>query len=255
MRWWAWTAGARVAESACRLFRLLRQRPVKAAFEACGALLGLVALVLVLGCAPTPGPHGTGRVGATGGAGASTTTTAAPTATSLPCPTATTATGTGTGTGTGSTASPPAPQQQQLAAAVAAGVGNAGPGLCLDTTYTAADRTAMVTVTIAGLVPTTPAAIAAAQERSKVLCFQAQQAVWTRSGVALRAATVAVVGPYLDPYDGLTTVPYASASLTARTAVTFAWANLSPDSAWGKYDATFLRPGFDPTDGQPTATP
>jgi hypothetical protein len=112
----------------------------------------------------------------------------------------------------------------------------------------------MVTVTIAGLVPTTPAAIAAAQERSKVLCFQAQQAVWT-SGVALSAATVAVVGPWLDPYAGLTTTPYASAHLTAQTAATFVWATLSPDSAWGKYDATFLRPGFNPTDGQPTASP
>ena len=218
MRWAAARVATLVAER-----RLMRRRPVRAA---CGALLGMVTLGLVLGCAPA---HGTG---ATAGA----THATAPTATAVPCPAATV------------TASAP---QQRLAAAVAVGVG-AMP--CLDTAYTAADRAAMVTVTIAGLVPTTPAAIAAAQERSKVLCFQAQQAVWT-SGVALSAATVAVVGPYLDPYDGLTTSPYASAHLTAQTAATFAWATLSPDSAWGKYDATFLRPGFDPTDGQPTATP
>jgi hypothetical protein len=203
--------------------RLIRRRPLRAA---CGVLLEMLALGLVLGCTPT---HGTG---ATGGA----TPATAPTATAVPCPTAT------------GTASAP---QQRLAAAVAAVVGSVP---CLDTAYTAADRTAMVTVTIAGLVPTTPAAIAAAQERSKVLCFQAQQAVWT-SGVALSAATAAVVGPYLDPYEGLTTAAYASAQLTARTAATFAWAKLSPDSAWGKYDSTFLRPGFNPTDGQPTATP
>jgi hypothetical protein len=218
MRWAAARVATLVAER-----RLSHRRPVRAA---CGALLGMVALGLLLGCAPA---HGTG---ATVGA----THATAPTSTALPCPTAT------------ETASAP---QQRLAAAVAAIV---GPVPCLDTAYSAADRTAMVTVTIPGLVPTTPAAIAAAQERSKVLCFQAQQAVWT-SGVALSAATVAVVGPYLDPYVGLTTAPYASASLTARTAATFAWATLTPESAWGKYDATFLRPGFDPTDGQPTATP
>jgi hypothetical protein len=186
----------------------------------------MLALGLVLGCAPTPRTSATGRA----------TPTAAPTATAVPCPTA---------TGTGS-----APQQQ-FATAVAAAV---GPVPCLDTAYSAADRTVMVTVTTAGLVPTTSAEIAAAEERSKVLCFQAQQAIWT-SRVALSAATVAVVGPYLDPYVGLTTAPYASAYLTARTAATFAWAALTPDTAWAKYDATFLRPGFNPTDGQPTPTP
>jgi hypothetical protein len=129
-----------------------------------------------------------------------------------------------------------------------------GPVPCLATAYAAADRTATVTVTLGGLVPTTSAEIAAAQERSKVLCFQAQRAVWT-SGVALNAATVAVLGPYLDPYLGPTTAPYASAYLTTRTAATFAWSTLSPDSAWGQYDSTFLRPGFNPSDGQPTPTP
>ena len=188
-----------------------------------GVLLGLFALGLVLGCTPT---HGTGTSAGT-----------TPAATAVPCasPTAT------------STASA---QQQRLAAAVASAVGRVP---CLDTTYSAADRAAMVTVTIAGSVPTTSAQIAAAQERSKVLCYQAQQAVWT-SGVALNAATVAVVGPYLDPYIGPTTAPYASAYLTARTAATVAWTTLTPESAWGKYDSTFLRPGFDPSDGQPTAT-
>jgi hypothetical protein len=156
----------------------------------------------------------------------------------MPCPTPATA-------GTASA------EQQRLAAAVAAVVGLVP---CLDAAYTAADHTAMVTVTIAGSVPTTSAQIAAAEERSKVLCFQAQQAIWT-SGVALSAATVAVVGPYLDPYLGPMAAPYASAQLTAQTAATFAWATLSPDSAWGRYDSTFLRPGFNPSDGQPTATP
>jgi hypothetical protein len=121
---------------------------------------------------------------------------------------------------------------------------------CLATTYAAADRTATVTVTIGGRVPTTATAIAAAQERSKVLCFQAQRAVWT-SGVALHTATVAVLGPYLDPYLGPTTASYASAYLTAMTAATFSWSTLSPDSAWGQYDSNFLRPGFNPSDGRP----
>lgn len=199
--------------------RLTSRRPVGSGRAAGGALLGVLALGLLLGCAPA---H---QIGAT-----------APTATAVPCPAA---------TGTASA------QQQRLAVAVAAVVGRVP---CLDTAYTVADRTAMVTVTIGGLIPTTPAQIAAAQQRGKVLCFQAQQAAWT-SGVALSAVTVAVAGPYQDPYVGPTTAPYASAYLTARTATTFAWATLSPDGAWGKYDSTFLRPGFDPTDGEPTATP
>jgi hypothetical protein len=211
-------AVVRVAER-----RQIRGRRVS---TACGAVLGMLALGLMLGCAPSPGNAAT----------ADGSPATAATATAVPCPTAT------------GTASAP---QQQLAAAVAAGVGSVP---CLDTAYTAADRTASVTITIAGRVPITRAEIAAAQERSKVLCFQAQRAAWT-SGVALSAATVLVAGPYLDPYEGLTTAPYASAKLMARTAATLAWATLSPDSAWGKYDSTFLRPGFDPTDGQPTTTP
>lgn len=67
-------------------------------------------------------------------------------------------------------------------------------------------------------------------------------------------ATAAVAGPYLDPYAGPTTAPYASAYLKAGAAATFAWAALSPDSAWRRYDATFLRLGFNPTDGQHTST-
>src|SRR5689334_21968475 len=104
----------------------IRQRPVRAA---CCALLGTVVLGLLLGCAPT---HGTG---ATGGA----TRATAPTARAVPCPAATV------------TASAP---QQRLAAAVAALVGSVP---CLDTAYTAVDHTAMVTVTLGGLVPTTAA--------------------------------------------------------------------------------------------------
>ncbi|HEX6798535.1 MAG TPA: hypothetical protein VF116_12570 [Ktedonobacterales bacterium] len=217
---WAW-AGALVRE-----FRAIHRRSESPVRVACGALVALLALGLVLGCTPA---HGTG---ATGG----TTLATTPATTAVPCPTP---------TGTASA------EQQRLAAAVAAAVGRVP---CLDTAYSAADHTAMVTVTIAGTVPTTAAAIAAAQERGKVLCFQAQQAVWT-SGVALSAATAAVVGPYLDPYDGPTLAPYASAYLTARTAGSLVWATLSPDSAWAKYDSTFLRQGFDPTDGEPTAAP
>lgn len=191
---------------------------------ACGAPLAVLGLVLLLGCAPTQAT------------GAAATPTAVPAATPVPCPTP---------------AGTPSATQQRLAGAVSAAVG-AVP--CLDTAYRAADRTAMVTVTIGGLVPTTPAAIAAAQERVKVLSFQAQRALWT-SGVALTGATVAVLGPYLDPYNGPTIAPYASAYLVARTAATLSWDTLSPDIAWTKYNATYLRPGFDPADGVPTPTP
>lgn len=193
----------------------------RAVVAACGALLGTLALGLLLGCAPT---HGTGA-----------TVAATPTATSMPCPAATEA----------------SVAQRRLATAVTAVVGSVP---CLDIAYKAADHTATVTVTIAGNVPISPAEIAAAQERGKTLCFQAQRAAWV-SGVALSAVTVVVVGPYMDPYAGLTTAPYAATYLTVRTAAGFAWANLSPDSAWGKYDSTFLQSGFYPTDGRPTAVP
>lgn len=202
--------------------RLNRWRAVVAA---CGALLGTLALGLLLGCAPTR---------ATGATGTSTPMTS-PTATSVPCPAATEASA----------------AQRRLATAVSAMVGSVP---CLDIAYKAADRSATVTMTIAGRVPISPADIAAAQERGKTLCFQAQRAAWV-SGVALSAVTVVVVGPYMDPYAGLTTAPYAATYLTGRTAASFAWANLSPDSAWGKYDSTFLQSGFYPTDGRPTAVP
>jgi hypothetical protein len=206
------------------------RRQSRSARAACGALLGPVAfafvLAFVVGCAPTPATSATVRV----------TPTSVPTATAMPCPTPA-----GTTSAT----------QTRLAAAVAAAVGSVP---CLDTAYQPRDHTALVTVTIGGLVPTTPTAIAAAQERAKVLSFQAQRALWT-SGVSLTGATVAVLGPYLDPYNGPTIAPYTSAYLTAHTAATFAWANLSPDTAWTKYNSTFLRPGFAPADGVPTPTP
>lgn len=200
-----------------------RPHPARAAYI---APLSVLAIALMLGCAPSPGIAST------------TPSASAPTATAtpIPCPTP-----------TGS----PSATQQRLATAVATAVGSVP---CLDTAYQAQDHTAMVTITLGGLVPTTTADIAAVQERVKVLCFQAQRALWT-SGVPLTGATVAVLGPYLDPYNGPTIAPYASAYLVAHTAATFAWANLSPDSAWAKYTSTFLRPGFAPADGVPTPTP
>jgi hypothetical protein len=204
------------------------RHPATRAIRTGTALSALLASMLVLGCAPASGAR----------APATRTPGVAPTPTSLPCPPATTG--------------PSTPEQQRLAAAVLAAAG--ADAHCLDTTYGAQDRTATVTVTVAGLVPTTTAAIAAAQELSKVLCFRAQQALWT-SGVALSGASVLVLGPILDPYVNETLAPYASADLGARTAATFTWAQLSPDAAWGRYDNVFLRVGFNPQDGVPTPTP
>jgi hypothetical protein len=102
--------------------------------------------------------------------------------------------------------------------------------------------------TIGGPVPGTQEEIAAAQERSKTICFQMERVVWTSAmpaGVPLGEVKVVVVGPIYDDYADLTTGPYAATDLKAATAHQLDWAHLTPDKAWDVY-AAFLRPAYRP---------
>ncbi len=65
------------------------------------------------------------------------------------------------------------------------------------TTYDAQSQVVKVIGTLDGNVPVTASAVAAAQERTKVLCFRVQRALWT-SGFTLREVTVFVRGPTFD---------------------------------------------------------
>jgi hypothetical protein len=76
--------------------------------------------------------------------------------------------------------------------------------------------------------------------------------LWT-SGVALQQATVIVFGPVLDEYDNLTTDVYGASVLNGPTATRLDWATMTADSAWDRFDGTFLRPSFGVVDSVPGA--
>ncbi len=117
----------------------------------------------------------------------------------------------------------------------------------VEATYRVGDETAQVTATVAGLVPRTPADISAAQERVKIMCFRAQEALWTSAnGIPLHEVTVTVLGPVIDDYGDKMTAAYGAAVLTAATAARFHWDSLSPDTAWEDYDNVYLAVRFAP---------
>jgi len=136
----------------------------------------------------------------------------------------------------------PTSQEQQLDGLVSQAIGS-GPQQIL-TTYDAADGAADVSVTYGGTVPVQPADVAAAQERVKLVCYEAQRALWTGSVVRLRRVSVTVLGPVVGTYADVETQAYGAAVLTAATEARFAWNGLSPDAAWGAYDNVYLRPSF-----------
>ncbi|HEX8033502.1 MAG TPA: hypothetical protein VF510_06625, partial [Ktedonobacterales bacterium] len=108
-----------------------------------------------------------------------------------------------------------------------------------------------------GDVPVTASEIAAAQERTKALCFQVQRAVWT-SGITLREVTVLVRGPTFGDYGDQYVDGYGTAVLEEATAKTLAWATLNADGAWERYDRVWLRPNYKPNwhyGAPPAATP
>ncbi len=120
------------------------------------------------------------------------------------------------------------------------------------TVYDAQAASVTVTVTVGGAVPLTDQQISAAQELTKSISLREQQAMW-ESGVTLKEAKVMVFGPTQDEYADIIAQPYGSAVLDAATAAHVVWANLSADSAWGRYDSVYLRPTFDVVDDVPVA--
>jgi hypothetical protein len=120
------------------------------------------------------------------------------------------------------------------------------------TTYDAQARSAIVHITIKGTVPVTDDEIAGAQERAKVVTFEAQKAIWT-SGVPVKTATVAILGPVQDEYDNYVNDVYAASFLGAATAATINWSTVDADAAWQRYDGVFLRPSFQLVDSVPGA--
>lgn len=122
----------------------------------------------------------------------------------------------------------------------------------VQTTYDVQTASVTVTVTVGGAVPLTDQQISAAQELTKTLSLREQQAMW-ESGVTLKNVKVMVFGPTQDEYADIIAQPYGSSVLDAATAASFAWANLSADSAWDRYDSVYLRPTFDLVDDVPVA--
>ncbi len=124
--------------------------------------------------------------------------------------------------------------------------------LSVQTLYNAQDATVKITVTVGGAVPLTKQQIGVAEEMTKSICRQEQQAMWA-SGVSLKHVTVTVMGPTQDEYAEIVAQVYGSVRLDAPTATHFDWKNLNADSAWDRYDAVYLRPTFDVVDDVPTA--
>ncbi|HEV2460071.1 MAG TPA: hypothetical protein VGS80_17070 [Ktedonobacterales bacterium] len=143
------------------------------------------------------------------------------------------------------TATPTAEQRVATLAQRAAGL----PAQSVVATFDGAGNgTLTLIATIGGPVPGTQAQIAAAQERSKTICFQMERVVWTSAmpaDILPGEVKVVVVGPIYDDYADLTTGPYAAADLKAATAHQLDWAHLTPDAAWDVY-AAFLRPAYRP---------
>jgi hypothetical protein len=124
--------------------------------------------------------------------------------------------------------------------------------LSAQTTYDAHAGSVIVHITIRGTVPVTDDEIAGAQERAKVVTFEAQQAIWT-SGVALKMATVAVLGPVQDEYDNYVNDVYSASYLGGATAAKIEWSTADADATWDRYDGVFLRPSFQLVDSVPGA--
>lgn len=148
----------------------------------------------------------------------------------------------------------PAPSQDRLDRLAHQALGAASGRV--ETTYDARAHALALIATIEGVVPRTPTEIAAAQQRAKALCFQAQRTTWT-SGIALSRVTVTILGPMLDDYADIINGPYGAAALDAPTAAHFDWTRLSADAAWDRYNSAYLPPAYAPNQhfSAPTAVP
>lgn len=108
------------------------------------------------------------------------------------------------------------------------------------TSYDASTQQATITLTIAA-APT----VNAAQERVMTLCYEVQKALWT-SDSSLREVKVIVLGPLRDDYADIIEDAYGVADVLAPTGTKLSWGNLSPQSAWSRYDNTWLRASYLP---------
>lgn len=183
-----------------------------AGWTAGASLVLLLVCVLASGCATTSTPA------------ARTTATATTTATANPLTPTPTAT------------------EARLETLVRQAVGS-GPQQ-VQAVYHAAAGELNINLALIGTIPTAPAAVSAMQEQVKVLCFEAQRAVWSSGLTPLSQVTVTVVGPIMDQYAELETQAYGAAVLKAATERGFSWSTLSPDGAWGAYDNSYLRPAY-----------
>ena len=77
------------------------------------------------------------------------------------------------------------------------------------------------------------------------LCYEVQKALW-RSDSSLREVKVIVLGPLRDDYADIIEDAYGVADVLAPTGTKLSWGNLSPQSAWSRYDSTWLRPSYLP---------
>src|SRR5579859_2044794 len=103
----------------------------------------------------------------------------------------------GAGSQATATFSPNPPSQDRLDRLAHQALGAAASHM--ETTYDARAHALAIVATLEGVVPRTPTEIAAAQERAKALCFQAQRTMWT-SGLAVSRVSVTILGPMLDDY-------------------------------------------------------
>lgn len=108
------------------------------------------------------------------------------------------------------------------------------------TEYDTSAQQAKVTLTI-GAAPD----VATAQMRVMTLSFQVQKAVWA-SNPALHEVKVIVLGPIRDDYANIIDDAYGVSDVLAPTASKLSWSALTPESAWSRYDSTWLRPSYSP---------
>jgi hypothetical protein len=108
------------------------------------------------------------------------------------------------------------------------------------TEYDTSAQQAKITLTV-GAAPD----VATAQVRVKTLSFQVQKAVWA-SRPALHEVKVIVLGPIRDDYANIIDDAYGVSDVLAPTAAKLSWSALTPESAWSRYDSTWLRPSYSP---------
>ena len=108
------------------------------------------------------------------------------------------------------------------------------------TEYDTSAQQAQITLTV-GAAPT----VTAAQARVMALSFQVQRAVWA-SNPALHEVKVIVLGPIRDDYANIIDDAYGVSDVFAPTAAKLSWNALTPETAWNRYDSTWLRSSYKP---------